>query len=307
MLPDGKVLIAGGVSDTALVDFGELFDPASGTFQKTGTLLAPRRASVATLLGNGKVLIAGGNNGSDLASCELYDPSTGMFVATGAMVSPRQGHTATLLMDGRVLLVGGGVFTVPPGFVTAEIYDPATGLSAAAGPLSQRRDSHSATRLLDGRVLIAGGEGTANPSSAQEDLNTTEIFDPARGTFALSGYLATQRLLHSATLLSDGRVLIAGGMNHLATATFLDSAELFDPVSGTFMNGGTLVNVRSGHQAATLASGKVLLVGGSQAGNTAELYDPAQGIFYARALARANHTATLLADGRCCFRRSPTA
>jgi hypothetical protein len=305
LLPDGKVLIAGGVSDTALVAFGELYDPTSGTFQTTGALLTPRRASVATLLDNGKVLLAGGNNGGDLASCELYDPSTGTFAATGAMVSPRQGHTATLLEDGRVLLVGGGVFIVPPRFVTAEIYDPSTGVSAATGPLSERRDSHTATRLLDGRVLIAGGEGDGNPSAGQEDLATSEIFDPTSGTFALTGSLATQRFQHTATLLPDGQVLIAGGMSHLATATYLDSAELFDPAMGTFTSAGTLVNVRSGHQAAGLGNGKVLLVGGSQAGNTAELYDPAQGLFYARALARVDHTATLLSDGKVLLSAQP--
>ena len=305
LLPDGRVLIAGGASDTALVAVAELFDPATGTFQKTGSLLTPRNAAVATLLGSGKVLIAGGTNGSDLASCELYDPATGSFVATGGLVSPRQGHTATVLTDGRVLLVGGGIFTIPPNFVTAEIYDPATGLSSATGPLAARRDSHTATRLGDGRVLIAGGEGGGGSSGGQQDLDTAEIFDPASSTFKRTGFLATERLLHTATLLPDGRVLIAGGMNHLGAATFLDSAEFFDPTSGAFTTAGTLVNVRSGHQAATLADGRVLLVGGSQDGNTAEIYDPAKGTFSARDLARVNHTATLLADGNVLLSAEP--
>ena len=311
LLPNGQVLIAGGYNDTALASQAELFDPATGTFRATGALSTLRKNHTATLLDTGKVLIAGGRNSADVASCELYDPGSGTFMATGSMLSPRYGHTATLMKDGRVLMVGGGKFTMPQNFVGAEVYDPATGTFAATtGPLPARRDSHTATRLADGRVLIAGGEGDGSAQLGQEDFTSCAIYDPSTGSFTSTGSMATQRFDHTATLLPDGKVLIAAGENHLATATYLDSGELFDPATGTFSAAGTLVSPRTAHRAVVLGTGKVLLVGGtllggSQATNSVEVYDPAKGTFYSRDLARLRHTATLLATGKVLFSAEP--
>ena len=307
LLPDGTVLIAGGLNDSgALAPGSELFDPTTGTFRATGSLMTLRRDHTATLLGNGKVLIAGGRNTADVAACELYDPATGTFTAAGAMVSARYGQTATLLKDGRVLLVGGGKFTVPPNFVGAELYDPVTGtFSPTTGALPARRDSHSATLLPDGRVLIAGGEGDGSAQLGQEDFTSCVIYDPSTGTFTMTGSLATQRYDHSATLLPDGKVLIAAGENHLGAQTYLDTSELYDPATGTFSSAGALVSVRTAHRAVLLATGKVLLVGGSQAMNSVEVYDPGSGRFYSHDLARVAHTATLLADGTVLFSAAP--
>jgi hypothetical protein len=306
LLVDGRVLIAGGYTGSDFAAAAELYDPASGTFQATGALLTPRTGATATLLDDGEVLIVGGYNDGELASCEVFDPSTGNFAATGSLTSARTAHTATLLGDGRVLVVGGDTFYPHPGFVTAEIFDPTTGTFSITGSLSARRDGHTATRLPDGRVLVVGGEGDGDPSLGQEDFATAELYDPDTGTFTLaSGSLATQRFGHTATLLASGKVLVAGGMNHLASYTYLDSAELFDPATAAFTSTGTLVGVRTGHRAALLPSGKVLLVGGLQNSNSAEVYDPAAGRFYSRDLPRSSHTATLLADGKVLFSAQP--
>lgn len=305
VLPSGKVLIAGGSNGTALSIGEELYDPVTGTFQPTGGLLTPRRDHTATPLPGGKVLLAGGNNAGDLTSCELYDPVTGTFAATGSMASARVGHTSTLLLNGKVLVVGGGSFVVTPTFITAELYDPIAGVFSPTGPLSARRDSHTATLLPDGRVLVVGGRGDGSTSLGQGEFASAQIYDPATGSFTSTGSLATQRFGHTASLLANGTVLIAAGMDQLGGSTVLASAELFNPAMGTFTGTGTMVNVRSGHRAVVLASGKVLLVGGVEAANCAEVYDPAAGKFYSRDLARVFHTATLLTSGRVLLSAQP--
>jgi len=306
LLPNGKVLIAGGSNGTAQLMTAELYDPTTDTFQPTGGLVTARREHTAALLDNGKVFIAGGYSSTDLtATCELYDPATGTFTMTGAMVAARVGHTATKLKNGKVLVVGGGNFASPPTFVTTELYDPATGIFSTTGALSARRDTHTATLLTDGRVLIVGGRGNGSTSAGQGEFATAETYDPTTGTFTLTGSMATQRFAHTATILANGKVVIAGGQNQLSTYTALSSAEVFDPATGAFTATGTLVNVMTAHRAVPLSSGKVLLVGGQEAPNSVEVYDPATGTFYARDLARIFHTATLLPDGRVLFSAWP--
>jgi hypothetical protein len=304
LLVDGRILIAGGYGEKDFAATAEIYDPASGTFRLTGTMLTPRTGATATLLDDGEVLLAGGSNTGELARCEVYSPESGTFTATGSMSSARRGHTATLLADGKVLLVGGDAYNLQD-FVTAELFNPANGTFFPTGALAARRDGHTATRLADGRVLIVGGEGDGDPSRGEEDLATSEIYDPDKGAFSMTGSLATQRFGHSATLLANGKVLIAGGMNHLATATYLSSAELFDPAKGTFSSVGSLVGMRTSHRAVGLPSGKVLLVGGSQNPNSAEVFDPAAGIFYSRDLPRSYHTATVLGNGKVLLSAQP--
>jgi hypothetical protein len=143
LLPSGKVLIAGGFHyennypTRFFVMSAELYDPASGTWSATGSLGTGRCGHTATLLPNGKVLLAGGQTDSSIPttnSAELYDPATGTWTTTGNLVNPRVGHTATLLSNGKVLAAGGGTLygaTVN----SAELYDPATGSWTATGSL----------------------------------------------------------------------------------------------------------------------------------------------------------------------------
>jgi hypothetical protein len=327
---NGKVLVAGGNGDftNAVIGIGnaELYDPSTGMFTATGSMISPRYAHSATLLPNGKVLLAGGmgdssNTGTDLvppqalASAELYDPATGTFTPTGSMHVARASHTATLLPGGRVLIVGGAdgpgtgyghypYFDSRP-LATAEIYDVATGVFTQTGDLTTGRFAHTATLLGDGTVLVAGGvastdwmAGTARWTSA------AEIYDPATGKFTATGSMNLLRNLHTATLLGDGRVLMAGGSNNDA------SVELYDPGTHAFSMGGSMLSVRSAHTATLLDDGRVLLAGGALVaecvqGNrdycqpviSIEVFDPSTGTFSAVGFmdaARWAHEAILL-------------
>ena len=307
LLPNGKVLIAGGYDGTSSLSSAELYDPASGTFSATtGPLTTARKQHTATLLPNGKVLIAGGTGaGGALSSAELYDPASGasgsFSATTGPMATARYTHTATLLPNGKVLIAGGygaaGVLS------SAELYDPASGVfSATTGPLATARYYQTATLLANGKVLIAGGDSSAPPFY----LSSAELYDPvsgASGTFSATGALATARYAHTATLLANGTVLIAGGR----AAGVLASVELYDPASGMFSaTTGPLATARGYDTATLLPNGKVLIAGGLGLGfvplASAELYDPVSGTFSATtgplATARGYDTATLLPNGK---------
>jgi hypothetical protein len=299
LLPSGKVLIAAGQSQQGTGGFlasAELYNPATGTFSATGSLITPRDSFTATLLPSGKVLIAAGRTlvGSTvtpLASAELYDPTTGTFSATASLASARDYFTATLLPSGRVLVAGNGE---GPGS-GAELYDPAAGTFSATGSLTTARYQHTATLMASGRTLVAGGY---NGSVA---LAGAELYDPATGTFAATGSLAAGRYQHTVTLLPSGKALVAGGNNG---SHALLGVELYDPAAGIFTTTGSLATARSQHTATLLPSGKVLVAGGSNGGLAiagAELYAPGTGTFAATGsltTMRSQHTATLLASGK---------
>jgi hypothetical protein len=265
-------------------------------FTDAGDLNRAREGNTATLLKNGKVLIAGGDNGHApmIASAELYDPAKHAFTTTGSMKTPRGGHVATLLADGRVLMTGG--MDDLKIIAAAEVYDPVTGQFTAVEPMHSKREKHTATLLRDGRVLIAGGyPGDAFPTAA------TELFDPAQGKFIEGPPMTVARQNHTATLLADGRVLIAGGTGDKGA---LSSVEIYDPKSGRFSATGNMHSAREGHSATLLNDGKLLIVGGSTASmpaeKSAELYDPATGSFTPvgdMKVAREGHRAALLPNG----------
>jgi hypothetical protein len=285
-------------------------------FTLTGNMSIARAGHTATLLANGKVLIAGGANGELDASAELYDPTDGTFTPTGSMTSPRAGATATLLGNGKVLVAGG----LGPGasmltmLNTAELYDPQSGMFTATGSMSVDRVLPTATLLNDGRVLIAGGvdsHGGGGRAAA-----SAELYDPSNGTFTPTGSMATERANHTATLLASGKVLIVGGWNgHRADGSDDPPwdplfAELFDPASGTFAETGSMSTTRIGHSAIRLNDGKVIVLGGIPSTQNlhevlpdpqfAELYDPATGTFSSAgsfALTQTNYTVTLLNTG----------
>ena len=215
LLPNGKVLVAGGDDNGVPLSSAELYDPATGMWSQTGSMSQARDSHTATLLPNGKVLVAGGHGAGSLSSAELYDPATGTWSQTGSMGQARSLFAATLLLDGTVLVEGGSDGAAA--LSAAELYDPAAGTWSPAGAMSQARDAHTATRLADGRVLAAGG-------IAERDLPSDELYDPATRTWSQTGSLIQPRDEHTATLLPDGRVLIAGGANGKRA---LSSAELF--------------------------------------------------------------------------------
>jgi hypothetical protein len=256
-----------------------------GEFVATGSMTMGRDSHTATLLPDGRVLIAGGSSYDEARSAELYDPKTGTFAPTGFMLTGQVLATATLLLNGRVLFVGGWELSggVWDGYDTsnrilsasAELYDPKTGTFARTGSLAQARSYHTATRLLDGRVLIAGGvvNDAGDPDAAA--TATAEIYDPATGKFTSAGSMTTPRWHHSATLLKDGRVLMAGSFSD-------PTAELYDPVKGTFSRTGSMKSTTGYHTATRLQDGRVLIAGGGDPGSSfslAEIYDPGTGEF----------------------------
>jgi N-acetylneuraminic acid mutarotase len=258
----------------------------------TNSLATPRRLHTETLLPDGRVLVAGGFNGSYLASAEIYDRATNMWSTTGNLVTARRSHTATLLPDGRVLVAGGYNIGFP---ASAEFYDPATGTWSATGALNTARYGHTATLLPDGRVLVVGGR------NGDGLLDSAEFYDPTTGTWSATGALSTGREGHTATLLPDGRVLVVGGVRGVALA----SAELYDAATGTWSATGRLNTARCYHTATLLPDSRVLVAGGYNYGDDylagSELYDAATGTWSATGrlnTARSYHTATLLADGK---------
>jgi hypothetical protein len=270
LLADGRVLLTG---DSNRVTFGnytvaayttaaELYDPATGRFSPTGSMIQTQGGATVTRLPDGRVLFAGGvqfsaDSGGKLvltrlATAQLFDPATGEFSATGSLTHPRLDHTATLLDSGEVLIAGGDMSSSGEDR-TAELYDSATGTFKPTGDMTVGRALAKATRLDDGRVLILGYyAGTTVTKSA-------ELYDPKTGTFSLTGSMTTTRLSPAVTLLRDGRVLIASGqMDSSAPST-----ELFDPSTGTFAPSASFITERAVTTATLLLDGRVLFAGGT--------------------------------------------
>ena len=299
LLPNGKVLIAGGtdLNNRALAS-AELFDPEMGTFSVTGNMTFPRVGASATLLADGRVLIAGGVPDGALAVAELYDPSTGTFAATGTMVRPQAGNTSTLLNSGKVLISG----TCRDSFYVdadaegdrPELYDPVTGTFSAAGerPKNPRWCSGPVILLANGKVLVSG---------------TAELYDPATDRFSPTGPRMTIGFYEStATLLTNGNVLVAGGTGDFGTSY---NGEIYDPSKEQFTLAGNMGSARAAHTATLLRDGTILVAGGftfsfigDAVSGTAELYNPATATFISVGDMTSSrphgHTATLLMDGR---------
>ena len=295
LLPNGNVLVAGGLDDTnAILATAELFDPASGSFISTGSMTNARYDHTATLLPNGKVLVAGGDNVSG-ETAELFDVASGSFATTGSLTTPRVGHTATLLSNGKVLIIGGvgGASTLD----SAELFDPSSGTFTLTGSMTSARAGHTAMLLANGKVLVTGGmDGNGAV------LASAELFDPGSGTFVPTGAMTAARQDHQATLLNTGEVLITGGMD---SSTALNSAELFNPASGTFATTGSMAIARSGARAILLQDGSTVVIGGSdvngQSLGSAELSAVSGTSFSGTGSLtrpRREHAATLLDDGR---------
>jgi hypothetical protein len=252
--------------------YGESVHADAQSFQ-TLTMGERRAAHTATLLRDGRVLIAGGFRTEDqpLASVELFDPRKNAFTPTGDMTLPRVGHVAVPLPDGRVLIAGG--WSGRQRVASAEIYDPVRGTFIALKPMRAPRADLTATLLRDGRVALIGGFSARNTPNL-----AIEVFDPRSNTFVQVGMLAHARSGHTATLLRDGTVLIVGGTS--LNDDVLRSAEVFDPATNAIMPVGDLGAPRRKHAAARLADGRVIVIGGSDGRDwtgqygTTEIYDP---------------------------------
>ena len=271
----------------------------SGTWTLTGSMSTARYHTTATVLPDGEVLVISGNG---TASAELYNPATGTWTLTGSMTTERFDQTATLLSDGKVLVAGGGESAVG----SAELYNPTTGTWTLTGNMHTNRLGATATLLPDGEVLVAGGDAG---KATYDALSSAELYNPATGTWTLTGSMTAPREEQTATLLGNGEVLVAGGLGSGATA--VTSAELYNPATGKWAPTGSMSAARQEGNATLLPDGDVLATAGidGASGPFSELYTPATGQ-WSPAIGgslplgcipaqdcRDHSTATLLSDG----------
>ncbi|HEX2273206.1 MAG TPA: kelch repeat-containing protein [Acidimicrobiales bacterium] len=265
--------------------------PAGGSWELTDALSVPRYDHTLTLLADGRVLAAAGRTlnvtpGVVFRTAEVYDPIAEEWNPTGSLNQARFMHTATLLPDGRVLVAGGFGEPYPnpnPSVLdTAEIYDPATGTWTPTGTMNVRRGIHQAALLADGRVLVAGGRTCNGPPPATCTnvfrTATAEIYDPATGTWTLTGSMSGERYNAEAAVLLDGRVLVPAGFTS-TTPNGSNTADLYDPATGTWSRTGNLNQGRSRAGAIRLNDGRVMVMLGFRGpaipNPTTEIYDPA--------------------------------
>jgi hypothetical protein len=296
-LPTGQVLIAGGCTrhSCELEARGattELFDPTSGRFAPGPAMPAPRVGHSATLLPNGKVLIAGGWDDRGLTrTAYLYDSRSRSFARTDSLRAARGGFTATPLPDGDVLFAGGS--SEGRAIASAEIYDWQTETFSPSGSLRQARAAHVAVALPGGRVLVAGGSADGGV------LASAEIFEAGTAKFQQTGRLRLPRHKLGASLLPGGRVLVVGGSSARDWRGRYASAELYDARPGRFRRIASMAHPRFklSDAVARLPSGQVLVAGGAE---KVELYDPHSARFRTVGeldRARSFATATVLRDG----------
>jgi hypothetical protein len=303
LLPIGTVLAAGGSGSDTILSSGEQYDPTTGAWTWTCSLNTNRYLGAATLLPDGSVLAVGGLTGGGVtASSELYPaPSADTsFLYTGTLNPARADHTATLLPNGLVLAAGGlnGTLSISNADLFYPADTPDNGFWTNTGSLNTLRDDHTATLLPNESVLVAGGVHTETDEGII--LASAELYSLSPGTWSYTGSLNTGREDHTATLLPNALVLVAGGFGSAPLA----SAELYNPATATWVYTGSLNTARYYHTATLLPNGLVLVAGGQNASGyaitNAELYNPSNGVWTTTGslnTARYWHTATLLPTG----------
>jgi hypothetical protein len=267
-LPDGRVLAEGGFAPGSYTPEAETYDPATNAWTVVSPMNQGRGEQSATLLADGRVLVAGGYAGPVLSSAEIFDPSTGQWQVTGSMHVNRTRQAAVRLCDGRVLVVGGWN---GQGISSAETYDPSTGLwTLTPGSLPVLLQNPGAFLLPDCTVLVTGGSaGTGSTPSA-----AAWIFDPGTGTFTATASMHHARTGFGGAQLQDGRVLIMGGNTPGSSTT----AEVFNPANRQWSDVAPMNDPHTlgfGEDPQTLPDGRVLVPGDNANGLEAELYDPA--------------------------------
>jgi len=275
-LQDGRVLYTGGDQGGAALRHAWVWAPNAPSWVQIADMTTARTLHTATLLNDGRVLIAGGfptfassPPAAALSSAELFDPTTNSFSAVAPMNVARAGHTATLLANNSVLVTGGATQNGTPTYLASgEFYDPTSGSwTLVSNQMSVARGGHSASLLDNGQVLIAGtilafnGQGCGNTCAA------TDLYNPATNSFSPTGNLNTARYDQTASVLANGQVLVTGGCcgtNNIPLA----SAELYNPSQGSWSAAASLQVPRSGHAAVYLTDGRILIAGGASSAST---------------------------------------
>jgi N-acetylneuraminic acid mutarotase len=303
LLATGNILVAAGVSPCGTLADAELFNPVSGTSTIVGSRTGGGGGATTSTLSDGSVLAAGGQlvcsaNLTTVAATYLFNPSTNLWTPTGPLPTPVYDHTATVLADGSVLVAGGSNFGP---VATSQIFSPAAGQWTVAGNMVVARAAHTASLLSSGQVLVAGGSTTLGENSFNGSTSAAELFNPSTSSWKATAPMAASRVGHTATVLGNGQVLVAGGESDdpiLGNSTPLASAELYDPTSGTWSPAASMNEIHDGATAALLPSGSVLVAGGGSA--SAELYNPTTNSWsYAAPMStsRTGAAAVVLANG----------
>jgi N-acetylneuraminic acid mutarotase len=290
LLNTGKVLVAGGLTSGGPTTSCNLYDSATGKWTKTGSMGGPRYMHTATLLVDGRVLVAGGigtQQGVSLDTAEIYDPTSGKWTGAAEMSTAREGHAASLLSDGDVLVTGGDAAILTGSQGSTEVYDPSRNVWTVVGRMTSSRFFHTQSTLGDGTVIVAGG--AYGDGDAYNSFPSTDRFDPASEIWEATGAMMvirggnptiTGRSFHTATTLSDGSVLVAGGTGYEHEASsmrVLATAELYDPSTGTWTLTPDMHVGRVEHAAVALRDGRAMVIGGSTTGPataTAEIFTP---------------------------------
>jgi hypothetical protein len=255
-LLDGRILILGweyGPTANTGRQVAELYDPIQDTFSIAGRMTTSRLEAAAVRLADGRVLISGGSvdeQGIPMDSAEIYDPVGGTFLETGRMVTSRSGHRMTALDDGRVLVTGGYGGEENQQALAAEVYVPATGTFRSVGAITGVDEfrgssvSHVAPiGVGDGRVLIFGAQGPQRCGLHGIDPLSTYLFDPATDSFSSAPKIP--HTIETATLLTDGRVLLTGTWQAVPGGCATGSEYVFDAWIGVYdlQTGETLLSL----------------------------------------------------------------
>ncbi len=263
VLDDGRLLLAGGATETGATAAAEIYDPVSRSSEPTGSMTVPRVFYGVATLDDGRVLIIGGGAGADRATAEAYDPGTGKFARVGSV----PGMSAEA--EPKVATVGGRVFVFAD--QRGWEFDPSAGefrqLDTPGGLTVLAPLPELPTVLSDGLILLTGGalaQPGADPRAPHIALRSAALFDPQSGDIVWRGSMGVPRTKHQVVLLDDGRVLIAGGTSDTQLGVVYESAEIFDPVTRTFSQAASMLEPRIWHSMTLLPDGRVLVVGTGQ-------------------------------------------
>jgi N-acetylneuraminic acid mutarotase len=292
LLGDGKVLVVGGRNSSGATNSAMIYTPSTNSWTSANNPVPTARFShTANLLANGRVLVAGGETvpAGYLASAAIFDPALGTWSATGSLSRARSLHTAALLPNGTVMVINGRTAT-ETGYSGTEVFDPATGIwSGGASPfLGSAR--HVSAYLGNGRIIAVGGESSVASNAAS-------LYDPTDASVGGASALSRTRNAGSLSLLSDGRVMYAGGESSCACWT-----DFYYPTTNTWGQAPDVPDGRLGQTSTNLPDGRLMMIGNVSFFPTAPAFwNPATSSWYADAPlneSRSSHTATLLADGR---------